>query len=311
MASDTLLPVSCALCGSDSSLRRVVDRGQFDLPTHAVVCKNDGLVFLSPRWSHERYHKFYSVDYDRYYRPNEAQASDKYKYNNAQQICGRLKKLQILRAEKSVLDVGAGMGWSLDYFLRNHSPSRCAAIEASEACLENLRALKVDVLAADIASDWIGKVEGGFDLIVGRHVLEHFLDPVAALSKLREALAPGGHLYLAVPDMMHPRGSQSGYWFCAVHTYYFSKDTLSDIAGKAGLAPLHMEEGAELWGVFRASGEPFQPRASQRTYEAQMQVIGRHRRISSIIDATKPLKKIVNVGHRLVKSRLQALSALR
>ena len=39
-----------------------------------------------------------------------------------------------------------------------------------------------------------------FDLIVARHVLEHFHDPRTALTQWLAALAPGGALYVEVPN---------------------------------------------------------------------------------------------------------------
>jgi len=43
-----------------------------------------------------------------------------------------------------------------------------------------------------------------FDLVVMSHVLEHMLDPVAALQSALEVLRPGGHLLLAVPNPVRP-----------------------------------------------------------------------------------------------------------
>jgi hypothetical protein len=50
--------VSCILCGKKNT--RIVGRkGQFGFPVYVSICKNDGLVYLSPRWKKERYLKLY------------------------------------------------------------------------------------------------------------------------------------------------------------------------------------------------------------------------------------------------------------
>ena len=47
----------------------------------------------------------------------------------------------------------------------------------------------------------IDKVERTFDLIWMSHVLEHFNDPIKALKKAYDLLAPTGMIYIAVPDI--------------------------------------------------------------------------------------------------------------
>ena len=97
-------------------------------------------------------------------------------------------------------------------------------------------------------------------MIIFRHVLEHLLDPVAALEKVAQTLSAQGVLYIAVPDMMHPDGSLSDFWYRCVHTYYYSKPTLRRIAARAGLQPVAIqEESSELWAIFRKGQAAVEP----------------------------------------------------
>ncbi len=65
--------VKCHICNSVNThpimLRNnPLVEGQFGYAIHPVICKNCGLIFLSPRWSKEDYNTFYSFYYDNLYR---------------------------------------------------------------------------------------------------------------------------------------------------------------------------------------------------------------------------------------------------
>ena len=76
-------------------------------------------------------------------------------------------------------------------------------------------------MSDSINSEWQKGNEKKFDIIIVRHVLEHLLDPLNSLKKVRETLTHSGVAYIAVP-MMSPKGARR-YYFQS----YFSKPTLS------------------------------------------------------------------------------------
>ena len=76
------LQIDCPLC-SGNNYTKLSHKGQFGIPTYVVICKTCGLVYLNPRWSDERYRKFYSDEYDKYYRPQILSQSANVKYKNA------------------------------------------------------------------------------------------------------------------------------------------------------------------------------------------------------------------------------------
>lgn len=159
MEDQQLIDVPCPLCGSDD-LSSVSDKGQFSLTCHVKICPKDGMVFLSPRWSKEKYLSFYQKDYDRFYRKaDKAQnANDVDVYQRIKTICHRMDNLNLNNPDwRSALDIGAGMGWSLDY-LRDNYPQfeNFYAIEASEDCLKRLTEAGIHVLAKDLDEDWGG-----------------------------------------------------------------------------------------------------------------------------------------------------------
>lgn len=282
---EVLETIRCPICGNEE-LERVSKNGQFGLPCYVSICPSDGLVFLSPRWSKERYMHFYQSEYDFYYRPSVLTTeTDRQKYGNIKKICYRLENLNLIEEKKSVLDIGAGMGWSLQWLNLNYTHfQRLAAIESSKHCVANLQdVVGANVIANNVDDDWKST---GFDLVIMRHVLEHFMNPIETLNKVGENLSANGIVYIAVPDMMNPKGSLKNYWFRSVHTFYFSEKTLDSIVSTANLQLIEMKsENSELWGVFKKTTSPAQKQRGCNVYEKQIRIIKQHQRKAILLDA--------------------------
>jgi len=73
----------------------------------------------------------------------------------------------------------------------------------------------------------------GLDLILVCHVLEHLYDPAASLARVRDALAPGGHLMLEVPCATAPDILPPG-WFTFEHLHYYQPAILERLLREAG-----------------------------------------------------------------------------
>lgn len=283
MVSTDFEHINCPICASNE-FTKIQSKGQFSLPCHVVICPNDGMVFLNPRWNAKRYDYFYKVEYDDYYRPHVLSDEDKMqKYNGVVKILERLEGVKQNSDWRTVLDVGSGMGWSLEWIKNNYSSVKNVyAIEPSQHCVENLTSqIGAEVVSDSVDTNWHLLHQDRFDFIIMRHVLEHFLNPIEALTKIASTLSDNGVLYVAVPDMMSPRGSLTNYWFRVVHTYYFSQATLIDVTTVAGLVPVKMGvANNELWGVFRrkpVSTEQQSYKASKDTFRKQMKVIQKHK----------------------------------
>ncbi|MDR0673996.1 MAG: class I SAM-dependent methyltransferase [Zoogloeaceae bacterium] len=96
-----------------------------------------------------------------------------------------------------IVDIGCARGGLLKALSRRGFSS-LAGIDPSARCVEHVRAAGF--------SAWQGHLSHlpgcgqDFDFIILSHVLEHVVDTHGALSGLRELLAPGGKLYIEVPD---------------------------------------------------------------------------------------------------------------
>ncbi len=134
-----------------------------------------------------------------------------------------------------LLDVGCGLGGVL---AAAQARGWCAVgVEPSQtgAVLAHQRGL--DVINADLATS--GLPDQSFDIIHIREVLEHVLDPMALVREARARLAPGGMLYVQVPnDIEGYRASlfRQVWWLIPpLHVWYFTFDTLERLLRRVGL----------------------------------------------------------------------------
>jgi len=272
VADEQFENVSC-LFGCEKPLKQLSRKGQFNLPTYVCICTGCGLVFLNPRWKKERYEEFYKQEFSNY-EPVDLDSSLKENLDDAPeaiQVWNRLKIFNI-GSTQCILDMGCGAGSILKTLKARIPNSSLFAIEPQQAYQEYLKKkLSIEVVATDVDSKWYELYPNKFDLIIMRHVLEHFLNPIESLKKTVSTLSPNGLLYLAVPNMMNPGGSLRRYWFRAAHTFYFSETTLLQILSRAGLEQIAIQsEGRELWGVFKKGSEPLPLRS---VYIEQMEAV--------------------------------------
>jgi SAM-dependent methyltransferase len=97
----------------------------------------------------------------------------------------------------AMLDCGCGNGDALCAFAALHPGWSLHGHDVRDAARKRLKDIPnfKGLFTGDIA-----KVSGKFGLITLIHALEHILDPVATLRRLRGLLAPQGVLFVQVPD---------------------------------------------------------------------------------------------------------------
>ena len=135
-----------------------------------------------------------------------------------------------------LLDVGAAGG---EFVLEAGEAGFAAeGIEPSPAFAAHARdALGVDVRHGRLED--VPLADGAFAVITMWHVLEHIVDPVAALRRVRAALAPEGRLVIEVPnvDSIHARmfGTAWPGLEPTAHVSQFTPRSLGDALVAAGL----------------------------------------------------------------------------
>lgn len=100
----------CVICGTREGFIPISEAGKFGFPTKVVLCPKCALVQLNPRWTAERYYRFYEEEFDRYYRaPGQ-------KIAKARTIVHRIKQSGYSTHKfVNILDIGSGDGTTINH----------------------------------------------------------------------------------------------------------------------------------------------------------------------------------------------------
>jgi SAM-dependent methyltransferase len=106
----------------------------------------------------------------------------------------------LLEPGGSVADIGCGEG-RLCAELRGAGWLTVIGVDASRARVARARRLHPDITFHDRPLEEVEIAAGSLDLIVLDNVIEHLVDPLDAVRRLRALLAPAGRLVLITPNM--------------------------------------------------------------------------------------------------------------
>ncbi|MDP9293406.1 MAG: class I SAM-dependent methyltransferase, partial [Actinomycetota bacterium] len=138
-----------------------------------------------------------------------------------------------------MLEVGCGHGLLLDE--ARARDWQVAGLEIADASRAHAR----DALGLDVRAATLDEVDpasgGGLQAIVMSDVLEHLDDPVAALARCAQLLAPGGIACIVTPDPASLTARLAGrrWWgYLRSHAYLVPHSTLRELLRAAGLEPV-------------------------------------------------------------------------
>lgn len=219
------------------------------------ICDGCGLVIRYPRpAAAELLEEFYKVEYW-----EEQNITQRQLFNVAESTRKRVEEfLQAVDedwSEGMVVDVGCGFG-DMAATLADLLPEcKIIGLEPSVEVAQTLRdcnsRANVEIVTGSLDSFQYGG-NGRIRAVFLSHVFEHILDPVAALVKLREMLAPGGWLFIEVPDVMEPGVFGLDYFFRDFHLFYYSENTLSSLLTRTEFEVKAVKRG----GAFRITTAP-------------------------------------------------------
>ncbi|KJS01682.1 MAG: hypothetical protein VR65_08000 [Desulfobulbaceae bacterium BRH_c16a] len=222
------------LCGCqiDDQLLATIDR--WGLSVSVVLCNNCGLVRLNPRWDKATYIKVYQ----NHFWPLQTGSFvvDRKRFDlsveRATFFADTLQKTFDLKGKK-VVEIGCSYGAGLTR-LKN-SGAELVGYDYDERIIKIGREYSGLELRA-------GGLEGAlndsekYDLVILKHVFEHFLDPLTEARKLRNLLKENGRVFIEVPGVFN-----ESLWlqdpimvFNAFHTYYYSFSTLAKTMKMSG-----------------------------------------------------------------------------
>ena len=88
-----------------------------------------------------------------------------------------------------------------------------------------------------------------YDLVVARMLLEHTMEPISILTKMRDCIKDKGFIYVAVPNALRFNRNKASSFFRHIHTYYFNIHTLLRMCLKAGLYAVDAGDEGESWAI--------------------------------------------------------------
>lgn len=224
---------ACVLC--NATAREVVsERDRHGQPLVTALCPGCGLIRNDPVPTQEELDRFYGSSYRESYKGASAPRQRQIWRNFEATRRHIIKFRDIYGRGGRWLDLGSGSGEFLS--LATALGAKAEGVEPhagySAYCQQTLG---LTVRTGTLES--CDYAQGSFDLIRLSHVLEHMRDPVASLATLRDWLAPGGVLYVEVPDIEEEALQRvRGRLFHYGHINNFNAVTLRALAGLAGLA---------------------------------------------------------------------------
>lgn len=246
--------VVCPICDTDHA--RFWGR---EYKGHTIVkCSRCGLRYVNPRRLAEENTKIY--DDENYFARMVNDQHDLGELENY--FLTTLNTFRTLLpfcsdANPKILDVGTGTGFFL-MVAKLMGFHQLAGSDLTDVNREELDKFQIPLLAGDIVEMPVEQIaaesgleQGGFDVIALNHVLEHVMDPNAFLGKLHQLLAPGGLLYVVVPN----EGNLPSSWKSLIsrgglkkrafkhlspghHLFFYTRATLPRLLAKNGFTPL-------------------------------------------------------------------------
>jgi 2-polyprenyl-3-methyl-5-hydroxy-6-metoxy-1,4-benzoquinol methylase len=237
----------CILCGQNRAIRVFADDR-----LEVLRCPGCGLVYQADYAGAlaKLNEKYQTVD--EYYERRRANSVREVVYDPERLRVSRdiIKTLLTeISPGGSVLDVGSGVGEFI--YTLQQGGLQVAGVEPDEVCASYSQAQLGLPVIADSYHEALYPPES-FDAITFIQVLEHVEDPIATLRIAHRHLRPGGQIVVDVPSYNNPRVLAFRLThrpalvqtdFIPPHNYYYTRDTLSQIAIRAGFRPVRVLTG--------------------------------------------------------------------
>jgi 2-polyprenyl-3-methyl-5-hydroxy-6-metoxy-1,4-benzoquinol methylase len=235
---------ACPICGSTQTSFRFngfSHRKRDDGMTWPVFsCLDCDHGFMNPQPGPDVLDRYYTADYDPYTERHGADEEDAAIVAEAREK-GEFRQIPIPDG-KRVLDFGCGGGFFLSICRKLGADVQ--GIEPSVHGAAVTKGQGIPVFNGHLDAFLAAHGEQRFDVITSSHVIEHVPDPVATLHGLKQLLAPGGTMVIAVPNARSMFANALGpEWYSVdlpFHIHQFSAKSLSKTADLAGLTTNEM-----------------------------------------------------------------------
>lgn len=136
-----------------------------------------------------------------------------------------------------LIDIGCNEGRGLELYKRNGFAPEGLELNSNAAAVARSRGFSVhETLIEDF------RPAAPYDVAVLSNVLEHALDPRDMLRHVKRILAPGGEVWISLPNVESALAARYGAawvnWHVPFHIVHFSKDRLHRLLTEEGFAIL-------------------------------------------------------------------------
>jgi len=221
--------ISCYLCHSEaieSVPGKVRDRPEISI----LRCTSCGLVFLDS-FAHV-HDSFYDADYT---EENHSKLDWQAFLNGClQDDMRRYQQLRPELANHRYLDVGCGAGGVL--LMAREISKEVIGVEPQS----RWRDLLADA-GINTASSLKDVADAGYEVISLFHVLEHIPDPIPFLKEVLSKCAPGGRIFIEVPNAddalltLYRNQAFMEFTYWSPHLFLYNPHTLARLLEKAGI----------------------------------------------------------------------------
>lgn len=231
--------VKCEICGSsefESWYSGGVVRSNWENGEswEVVRCRDCQHGIIHPAPSSEKLNEYYSAGYDPY-DSDHGLTEDMADVVAAARAAGEYRYVKITPGMR-VLDVGCGGGSFLA--VCRELGAEILGVEPSEDGVATCKAADIPVFHGNL-TEFLETADQSFDLITTNHVVEHHPEPTALIREKASLLAPGGEIYIAVPNAnCFFSRKLKAQWHSSdlpVHLQHFSEGSLRRMVEDAGL----------------------------------------------------------------------------
>jgi SAM-dependent methyltransferase len=230
---------ACRVCGTPAAKIGCV-RGNFTQRDFELRrCDACGFAFIADPWT-----DFPAIYDERYYAGRGADPLVDYRFEleHPQRSVRRYEWRGVTRLVSGLrggldrarwLDFGCGNGGLVRY-VRDHSTASAWGFEEGSIA-DDARRLGIPILSEAELADRGGE----FDVVTAIEVLEHTIDPVSELRRIRKLLRPGGLLFLTTGNAAPYRDRLLRWTYVVpeIHVSFFEPATLDYALREAGFAP--------------------------------------------------------------------------
>jgi SAM-dependent methyltransferase len=157
----------------------------------------------------------------------------------------------VLRPSARILEVGPGRGAVLLELAT--AGFQAEGLELSSAVAELSRRRSGVPVAMGTLERHADSVSFRYEAVVVRHVLEHMADPTSAVATISRLLAPGGAVYVAVPNIGAPEAALAGWTgYQPYHLHYFTPPRLRALFERHGFVVTRLRTREPFSGWFNA-----------------------------------------------------------